>query len=122
MPSKNEEIEQPIPIEWRSVIVEIVEDIRNRDLRSKEAHDFEVKIDKTEALHVYQTIDYYGYSLSSLPEEAWHTATCRWMGIYWQILVDLFTEDEGLSDLVLFLNAYEKNDSLVFEICSVHVP
>jgi len=44
------------------------------------------------------------------------------MGGYWDALVDLFTEEEGRSDLVLSLHVREGGGEYLFEVMSVHVP
>jgi hypothetical protein len=41
---------------------------------------------------------------------------------YWDVLVDLFTVEEGASDLVLAVGVYEKGSAYIFEVQSVHVP
>ena len=42
-------------------------------------------------------------------------------GGYWEVLVDLFTVEEGCSDLALFVRVYPREGSYVFQILSVHV-
>jgi hypothetical protein len=122
VPDRDEEIEQPIPVEWRPLIVEIVNDIRDRKLAPKSVSGFEIDVDSPEIELMYQSIDSYGDSLISLPEDAWQTSVCRWMGTHWHVLVDLFTAGEGLSDLVLFIDVYEREGSVCFKIQSIHVP
>ena len=122
MPEKNEEIEQEIPIEWRPIIVQIVEDIRNRHLGHRNTLGHGVSIDSSETDLIYQNVSHYGDELISLPEHTWQTSVCRWMGSYWHLLIDLFTAEEGLSDLVLFLDVYEQEGSTSFKVRSLHVP
>jgi hypothetical protein len=43
----------------------------------------------------------YGATLVELPGETWKTSVAQWMGTRWDILVDLWTAEEGRSDLVL---------------------
>lgn len=122
MIDKNEEIEQPIPIEWRPLLAGIVEDIRQRKLGSKTGANFEISVDPDEIELIYESVESYGDPLATLPEESWQTSACRWMGSYWHLLIDLFTLDEGLSDLVLFVDVYEHTDLPCFKIRAVHVP
>lgn len=122
MPEKNEEIEQEIPVEWQPIIIEIVEDVVNRNLRPRNVSGCEVSIDPDEIEHIYQNVDHYGDTLVSLSEDSWQTSICRWMGSYWHLLIDLFTAEEGLSDLVLFIDVYEHESSNSFKIRSLHVP
>ena len=67
-------------------------------------------------------IDKYGCSLMKLPEAAWQTSVCQWMEGYWDVLIDLYTVEEGESDLALVMRVYEKNESYNFVVQSVHVP
>jgi hypothetical protein len=57
-----------------------------------------------------------------LPEETWKTSACQWMRGYWDVLVDLFTVEEGASDLALAVRVYEEGSAYAFDIQSVHVP
>jgi hypothetical protein len=122
MPERNEELEQAIPVEWRPAIMEIVEAIRNRNLRSRNVSGYEVSVDPAEIEDIYRGVDYYGDTLVSLSEDTWQTSVCRWMGSYWHLLIDLFTAEEGLSDLVLFLDVYEHESSTTFKVQSLHIP
>lgn len=122
MPEKNEEIEQAIPLRWRPIIIGIIEDIRNRNLRSRDVSGHSVDIDPDEIEHIYHNVDHYGDMLVRLPEDTWKTSVCRWMGNYWHLLIDLFTAEEGLSDLVLFMDVCEYESSTSFKIRSLHVP
>jgi hypothetical protein len=41
---------------------------------------------------------------------------------HWEVMIDLFTVEEGASDLVLALRVYEKGLSYSFDIQLVYVP
>lgn len=122
MPEKNEEIEQPIPLKWRPALERIVDDIRGRNLGPDEAEGFTISVESGDADHIYKSIDSYGDELIEIPEAAWQTSICRWMGDHWNLLIDLFTVEEGTSDLVLFVDLYEQGETKRFEVQSVHVP
>ena len=64
----------------------------------------------------------YGVNLTDLPAESWLTSVSQWMGGYWDVLVDLFSIEEGASDLTLVVRVYEVGTEYSFEIQSVHVP
>ncbi|SEL89313.1 hypothetical protein SAMN05428989_2804 [Pseudoxanthomonas sp. GM95] len=64
----------------------------------------------------------YGGTLDTLPPETWWTSVYVWMGEWWEVLVDLFTVEEGRSDLVLFLRVRERASKYEFEVTSLHVP
>jgi hypothetical protein len=82
MPEKNEEIEQSIPVQWRPVIIEVVEDIRSRNVRYRNVLGCDVSVDFTDIEDVYQSLDNYGDVLVAMPEDTWNTSICRWMGSY----------------------------------------
>lgn len=73
-------------------------------------------------MQIAANINEYGAHLSKLPAEAWQTSVCQWMRSYWDALVDLFTIEEGASDLVLAVRIYEQDSTYSFEIQSVYVP
>lgn len=122
MIKKDSEVEQPIPNEWKDALYEIVEDIRNCRLQSREVTGGSYVVDPADADRIYENIDAYGEKLARLHEESWDTSICRWMTTYWYILIDLFTVDEGASDLVLVVNGHEVERSYRFDVQSVHVP
>jgi hypothetical protein len=44
------------------------------------------------------------------------------MRSYWDVLVDLYTAEEGSSDLVLAVRVFELGADFEFEVESIHVP
>jgi DNA-binding cell septation regulator SpoVG len=65
----------------------------------------------------------YGETLAELPDETWSSSVAQWMGTHWDVLVDLWTEESGESDLVLSARVFETDDgSCRIEVDSVHVP
>lgn len=49
----------------------------------------------------------YGATLTALPEGTWESSVCMWMGSHWETLVDLWTKEEGRSDLVLHARVFD---------------
>ncbi|WP_423252184.1 DUF7668 domain-containing protein [Vibrio vulnificus] len=45
-----------------------------------------------------------------------------WMETHWDVLIDLWTETEGLSDLVLQAKVFESKDGYKYQIEMVYVP
>ena len=71
-----------------------------------------------------RAVETYDRTLSPLPHEAFELAD-----IYevegqrvWRVDLPLWTEEEGRSDLTLFLSVYEKNGAVVVEIDDLRVP
>ena len=57
-----------------------------------------------------------------LPDASWSTSVCMWYEFYWDVLVDLWTEEEGPSDLVLKVEIYEQGDRFRYRLQLVYVP
>ena len=64
----------------------------------------------------------YGASLVELPDDTWQTSVAQWMGIHWDILVDLWTAEEGRSDLVLGGKVVETTTGPRLTVHMVYVP
>ncbi len=64
----------------------------------------------------------YGETLVALPDAAWNTSVSQWMGDHWNVLVDIWTEESGASDMVLAARVFESEDGFRVVIDSVHVP
>ncbi|HFQ4970525.1 TPA: hypothetical protein ACGUUK_004309, partial [Vibrio vulnificus] len=61
-------------------------------------------------------------NLVALPEQTWDSSVCMWMETHWDVLIDLWTETEGLSDLVLQAKVFESKDGYKYQIEMVYVP
>lgn len=119
---KDEDSQRPIPSIWRNVFADIVEALKEGDYKLARKVTGVRSISTEDASKIAGNIEDYGVQLTSLPEETWQTSVCQWMQGYWDVLIDLFTVEEGASDLVLSVRVYEEGASYIFEIQSVHVP
>ena len=63
-----------------------------------------------------------GATLTALPEETWATSVAMWRGTHWDVLINLWTVEEGRSDLVLLANLYEDPSGYRCEVVMVYVP
>ena len=120
--SKNETQEQPIPTAWRANIIDVVNCIRNNRWIALVNMQSVRKLTKETEKRIANNISAYGCNLLELPPESWESSACQWMMGYWDVIVDLYTEEEGSSDLALCLRVYESGSTFEFEIVSVHVP
>lgn len=119
--SKDEDKQSPVPSLWRNTFSEIVEAFKRGDFRLAQRVAGVRPVSEDDATRIAGNIRNYGAQLASLPEETWQTSVCQWMRSYWDVLIDLFTE-EGPTDLVLAVRVYEDGPAYVFEVQSVHVP
>lgn len=74
------------------------------------------------AAQIERYIKNYGATLIQLPKESWNTSVCIWMGDRWDALIDLWTAEEGSSDLVLQVRISEISDGYVMTVYMVYVP
>ena len=71
---------------------------------------------------IQASIEDYGDRLVALPGAAWDSSVHIWSGEYWDVLVDLYTEEEGASDLVLKVRIYEASDGYQYVVDMAYVP
>jgi hypothetical protein len=118
---KREGEELPVPTEWRRTISQIV------DLLQQGRYEISripgaMPLSEQSIQFIRRIIEEYGASLCALPEETWHSSLYQWMGSYWYVIVDLYTREEGRSDLAMFLKVYRDGGRYRFDVESVHVP
>jgi len=118
---KDEEQEQSVPSEWRLKLRDIAGALKDGNYSLQGLADVD-PLDGDTAARIARNIDAYGCTLSSLSDETWDTSVCQWQLDYWEVLVDLFTIEEGCSDLVLHLNVFERAGGFVFKVHLVYVP
>lgn len=121
-PAVKDGAEGPIPSAWRPTFVRIVEAFVRHDYRLQAGVPGVAPVSEDTAGHVRDYVEDYGATLAALPEEAWETSVCNWAGNHWDALVDLWTEEEGRSDLVLQARVRETVDGDMVEIHMVYVP
>jgi hypothetical protein len=119
---KDESRELPIPSSWRPVFRQIVSAFVQRDYRLSAGVPGVAPVTADTAAHIEKYIEGYGEALVELPEEAWDSSVCIWMGERWDALVDLWTRAEGRSDLVLSARIVESDAGFEFHIYMVYVP
>lgn len=112
----------PVPTAWRAALAGVANAIGQGDYQALASMAMirPVSVPVAEAIAV--NIRDYGVNLTDLPAESWLTSVSQWMGGYWDVLVDLFSIEEGASDLTLVVRVYEVGTEYSFEIQSVHVP
>jgi len=112
----------PVPSPWRKTIHDIVEAFREKDFILARSVPNVNPVPQREATWLAEYIEDYGDELAELPDETWATSVCERVGDFWDISVDLYTVNEGHSDMVLELRVREDGNGYVFEVRSVYVP
>ena len=117
-----DDAQRPIPSAWRPVIKQIVDALVRRDYRLGAGIFGVAPVSEETAAHIQDTVEDYGETLVSLPDDSWNTSVCMWTGHHWDVLVDLWTIGEGRSDLVLELKVLEGGENYTVDIHMVYVP
>ena len=120
-PTKADDRELPVPLVWRPVIQQVVEHLRGDQGRAVGVPGVRPVSAET-SKQIQEYVADYGETLVSLPEASWETSIASWTGEGWDVLVDLWTEREGRSDLVLHLQVQERGPGYEFEVYMVYVP
>lgn len=118
---KDGDRELPVPTEWRSKIAEIVSVVGSVSSVDAESITSLERISSDVKRSIVANLTDYGCAIDPVSSATWTTSICRWMGGYWQVLVDLFSGGEQV-DLVLFLRVTETEGAHQFCVESIHVP
>jgi hypothetical protein len=71
---------------------------------------------------VADNISAYPEPLAPLNDKTWDRSVYVWMDGHWQVVVDLTTKSEPVSDLALHANIYQAGDDFEVELYGVYVP
>ena len=118
-PVKDPHDAHPIADTWRPVLAAIVRAIARGEHR---LDDVQAHIPDDLRASIRANVEDYGATLVELPDQTWATSVAQWMGSHWELLVDLWTQEEGHSDLVLALRVFEDDGGYRFVVDGVHVP
>jgi hypothetical protein len=122
-PVKDDQQERPVPDVWRPTLSAIVESlVREEAVIAAELPQVEpVSEDRSEACR-NAILRYGDVTLVPLPEGTWCSSVCLWQEDRWNCLVDLWTEQQGRSDLVLVVDVFEDDGTFRFAVNLVYVP
>jgi hypothetical protein len=113
---KDEKASHPVAALWRPALCEIVRAFVEGDYHVARAIPGVDPVSPETAEHIKANVAAYGTTLVGLPDETWKTSVAQWMGDGWEVLVDLWTKEEGRSDLVLHLFVSETDDAVRFSV------
>ena len=118
-----DESEGPVPELWRPTFSALVDSLVERaptiggGLPEVEPVPDAVREQCLSAVDNYGDVD-----LVPLPQETWKSSVTAWQGDHWLCLIDLWTEQEGRSDLVLEAEVRERALGFRFTVNMVYVP
>ena len=121
-PVKDEERAHPVAVAWRPILCEVVRAFVRGDYELAEGVPSVETVPAATATQIRQYVADYGATLIELPEGTWETSCAQWMGNRWDVLVDLWTQEEGRSDLVLQLDVAESGAGYRFKVHLIYVP
>lgn len=119
---RNSESEGPIPSAWRPILTNIVDAFVRHDYGLADPIMGVTPVPAATATQVGRYIEEYGATLIALPQASWDTSVCIWMEDHWDALIDLWTKEEGSSDLVLQVHVSEVESKYVVTVYMVYVP
>ena len=121
-PVKDEEGQHPVPGAWRGTLREIVRAFVAGDFGLTKGVARVEAVEPEKADDIRASVAAYGATLVDLPEGTWNTSVAQWYGTHWQVLVDLWTAEEGRSDLVLDCHVQELDNDFCITLHFVYVP
>ncbi|MFD3704039.1 hypothetical protein ACFWUP_12890 [Nocardia sp. NPDC058658] len=118
-----DEIQRPVADVWRPVFRSIVRALARDELQLIGEIDSVEPISDDLAAHIRGSIDAYGATLIELPDQTWESSCTMWRGGgSWEVLVDLWTAEEGRSDLCLHVDVHETDPGFRFKVHLVYTP
>lgn len=112
-----------VPEDWRAELVDVVSALAEGDYTLSSLGDPVHEIDESTAMQIREAIEDYGATLAPLPEEAWQYAEAMWrVGDEYDVMVNLWTEEDGRSDLVLAATVIGEDSNIEIDVKLVYVP
>lgn len=120
--NKDSDNEGPIPSAWRPMLEDIVDAFVRQDYHLAGGVPGVAPVSDETAAQIRDYLDEYGEQLVPLPPASWDTSVCIWMDDHWDAMIDLWTEEEGSSDLVLRVRVSEVASGYMVTVRMVYVP
>lgn len=112
----------PIAGAWRDMLTGVVHCLVGGDYSLEAGVSGVEPISAATAQQIRSYIAGYGATLIGLPGDTWQSSVAQWYGTYWDVLVDLWTAEEGPSDLVLSGRISETDTGPRLTVHMVYVP
>jgi hypothetical protein len=119
-----EDVETAVPHAWRETLGAIVDSLVQGDVRIGQGIKNVDPLPEDRSKGCHENVEDYGsVTLIRLPDATWESSVAMWQGNRWDCLVDLWTAEEGRSDLVLHLEVFEDPETdFRFRPYLVYVP
>lgn len=123
LPSRDLDEQQPVALAWRAEIVSIVSALVRGDYELLSAGSSVRRLSAEEADYIANNLMAYGgITLLDPPQETWETSVALWMGDHWEVVVDLWSAEEGRTDLILSLAIRDTDGAYEYFVEGVWVP
>ena len=114
--------EGPVPTAWHEALREIVKAFVAGDYGLEKGVANVAPVAAETALRIRKCLQNYNATLIPLPDATWGSSVCIWYGDHWDALIDLWTQEEGQSDLVLHIQVRDAAPRFIIQIHLVYVP
>ncbi len=121
-PVRDPDKAHPVAAAWRPALQSVVDAFVRADYALSAGVQNVDPVPTDVAAHIRDYIADYGEKLVPIPPETWQTSRAQWMGSHWDVIVDLWTDSEGRSDLVLSARVTESDGEHRIAIRLVYVP
>ena len=122
LPLKDLEKEHSIPDVWKDSICEVVIQLTKDNFELHNVSEYIALQSSDMAKFNRENVLEYGCCLKALSTECWSRSCYQWQGNYWDLIIDLCTVEEGVSDLVLKGRIYPIVSGYKYEFGMVYVP
>lgn len=120
---QKDDAEHPVPEPLRSTFGQIADAFVAGDFQLQSHPIARVRpVSGDTAAWIAENISAYGETLAPLSDETWERSVYRWMDGHWEVVVDLTTTAERVSDLALHAKLYEAGDDFEVQLYGVYVP
>ena len=118
-----DDVQRSVHISWRPTLAAIVRSLVERASTIAEGLPVVDPVPADVREQCLRAIDSYGdVDLAPLPDETWTSSVSMWQGDHWLCLIDLWTERDGRSDLVLRAEVREAPSGYRYSVDMVYVP
>jgi hypothetical protein len=119
---KDPDAEHPLAASWRPIFHEVVHAFVQGDYSTSHSLPQVRSIEPETANRMRAYVESYGATLVELPDQSWQSSVAQWMDTHWEVVVDLWTAEEGRSDLALHARVFEGKDNFEIQVEGVWVP
>ena len=121
-PLKDPDAAHPVASAWRPLFRSVVQCFVQGDYELGRGVPGVEPVDAATAAQIRAYVADYGATLRELPEDTWASSVAQWMETHWDVLIDLWSVEEGRSDLVLRGRVVESSTGPRLTVEMVYVP